>query len=90
MYIIITFSYPVIEKYIEGYKKILIFISLAIIQTIGASNFDILNRHPFDFIYYFMFFEMGILFYNKEEKIKVNKIIMYSIYIGLLILNIYI
>ena len=42
-----------------------------------------------DFIYYFIFFEIGILFYRKEKDIRVNRIIIAIIYIGLSILSIY-
>lgn len=90
MYVIITFSYPFIERYITGYKKILLFFSFSIFQVIGSNYFAILNTHPLDFIYYFWFFEMGILFYNKEKNITNMKIILLMIYIGALAVNLYI
>ena len=80
MYILITFSYPFIEKYVKGYKKIVIFSVLAIFQSICSVYINILSKHPLDFIYYFAFFEMGILFYKKEDKINLNRVAIFIIY----------
>lgn len=88
MYIFITFLYPIIEKYIKGLRKMGLFSILAIFQAIGSSYIVILNKHPLDFIYYFFLFEMGILFYNIECKIKINRIMLAIIYSILLIVSI--
>ena len=42
MYILITFSYPTIEKYIKSKNKIILFFTLAIIQNIGVNYIDII------------------------------------------------
>ena len=90
MYILITFSYPFIEKYVKGYKRMVIFSGLAIFQSIGSGYINILGKHPLDFIYYFAFFEMGILFYRKENKINLNRVVIFIIYSTSLIASVYI
>lgn len=87
MYILITFLYPNIEKWLNRYNKIIIFTVLAIVQVIGSCYFSILNKHPFDFIYYFMFFEMGILFYKNEDKFKFKKSYCYIVFIILILVS---
>lgn len=86
MYIFIVFLYPNIEKY-NVYNKIIIFSILAIVQVVGSCYFSILNEHPFDFIYYFIFFEMGVLFYKNENKLKFKKSYYYNIFIVLILIS---
>lgn len=85
MYILITFSYPTIEKYIKSKNKIILFFTLAIIQNIGVNYIDIIFN-KLNFIYYFLFFELGIIFFKREQNIKGNKLILSISYSILLII----
>ena len=53
----------------------------------GKHNY-ILSTHPFDFVYYYLFYEMGVIFcnYNLKEKLYKFNLLIISIFIILTIL----
>lgn len=74
MYIIIGLTYPIIYKVFKAEKIRIPFILLVIvIQYSGSWYNNLMASHPFDFIYYYMFFEMGVLFCKYDLKNKFNK-----------------
>lgn len=73
MYLFITCTYPIIYKIFKTDKTRIIFILfLVIIQYLLCLKFDILTQKPFNFIYYYLFYEMGVIFekYNLKENTK--------------------
>lgn len=74
MYIIIGLTYPIIYKVFKAEKIRIPFILLVIVIQYSVSWYsNLMGSHPFDFIYYYMFFEMGVLFCKYDLKNKFNK-----------------
>ena len=93
MYLLISLTYPIIHKLIKSEKIKLIFIvGIVIIQYSLSWYSELLASHPFDFIYYYLFFHMGLVFYKYDIKSKVKKwdikiIVTYLILILVITLN---
>lgn len=90
MYLFITLTYPIIYNLLKSNKIRLTLILVAVvIQGILSNKFIILSQHPFDFIYYYLFFEMGVCFckYNIKNKIKEcdTKIIVIHIFMVIIL-----
>ena len=90
MYILIVFTYPNIEYYINKKNRIVLFLFLAIIQVLGSLYTNIFTKHPLDFIYYYLIFEIGILFYKKEKSYTKKKKIICIIFTSFLLINLFI
>lgn len=74
MYILILLTYPIICKVIKNEKFRLIFIvGIVIIQYYLSWHSDLLASHPFDFVYYYIFFHAGFLFCKYDIKNKLKK-----------------
>ena len=73
MYIFISITYPLIYSTFKDDKMRVFIIALIVIaQRLLAGRFNILGIQPFNFIYYYLFYEMGLIFYkyNIKEKFK--------------------
>src|SRR5471030_1321079 len=89
MYILITLTYPIIYKVFKDDINRIIFIVLIVtIQYALSWYIDLIGTHPFDFIYYYLFFEMGVIFckYNIKDKLKKFNVILISIFIIIVLL----
>jgi len=74
MYLLIALTYPVIHKLIKSEKIKLIFIMGIVITQYSLSWYsELLASHPFDYIYYYLFFHMGLAFHKYDIKSKVKK-----------------
>jgi peptidoglycan/LPS O-acetylase OafA/YrhL len=84
MYILISLTYPILCKTInnEGLRIALI-LGMIVIQYSLSWYSDLLAGHPFDFVYYYLFFHMGLIFckYDVKNKFKRWDIIIIAIYI---------
>ena len=75
MYLFIVLTYPIIHKLIKSEKIRLIFIvGIVIIQYSLSWYSELLASHPFDFIYYYLFFHMGLAFCKYDIKSKLKKL----------------
>lgn len=73
MYFMITLTYPILCKIIKDEKIRIIFIIVVVITQYSLSWYsDLLASHPFDFIYYYLYFHMGLIFYRYDFKNKSN------------------
>src|SRR5471030_1438046 len=82
LYILMILTYPIIYKVFKNERKRMIFIVLIVaIQYALSWYIEIIGTHPFDFIYYYLFFEMGVIFckYNIKDKFKKYDVILISI-----------
>ena len=74
MYLLIALTYPIIHKLIKSEKIKLIFIVGIVITQYSLSWYsELLASHPFDYIYYYLFFHMGLAFRKYDIKSKVKK-----------------
>lgn len=86
MYIFISITYTLIHKHFNSaIIRVLIIFIIILIQRLLASKYAFLSQHPFDFVYYYIFYEMGLLFFkynirNKLHKFLNNSLIIYIIF----------
>ena len=74
MYIFITLTYPILYKIFKNNKvRVLMIFIIILIQKILGIKMYLLSSHPFDFVYYYIFFEMGLIFYKYNVKSKIEK-----------------
>lgn len=84
MYIFITLTYPILYKIFKNNKvRLLMIFVIILIQKILGMKISLLSSEPFNFVYYYIFFEMGLIFYKYDIKSKIKKwdIKIISIYI---------
>lgn len=89
MYILITLTYPAIYRVFKNDRKRIIFILLVVaVQYTLSWYIDLISSHPFDFVYYYLFFEMGAIFckYDIKDKLKKFDSILISIFFIIVIL----
>ena len=85
MYLFIVLTYPCIYKVCRSNKvRVGTIAVIVLLHGLLGSRFDFLLERPFDFVYYYMFFEMGVLFckHNLKDKIEKWKIPLISAYIA--------
>lgn len=93
MYFFIVLTYPIIHKLTKNERNRIIFImGIVIIQYSLSWYSELLASHPFDFIYYYLFFYMGLVFYEYNIKSKLIKwdikiIVTYLILVLIITLN---
>lgn len=90
MYIFISITYPIIYKaFKRDRSRVLCIISILLIQRMLGMRFHFLNTQFARFVYYFLFYEMGVLFlkYNIKDKIKEYNKYLISSYLILLVIN---
>lgn len=84
MYLFIVLTYPIIYRLFKNDKlRVLIIITVIYAQRkLGINNFNFF-KHPFDFVYFYLFFEMGVFFckYDIKDKIKKWDVKIICIYI---------
>lgn len=88
MYMLIVLLYPIICKYIKSNKnRLTLFLLITIVQQLGSLYYKWMKFHPFDFVYYFCLFELGVIFFNyiKSKRQISNKI--FILYIIILIVS---
>lgn len=74
MYLFIILTYPILYKIFKNNKvRVVIIFIIIILQRILGMKSILLSSHPFDFVYYYMFFEMGVFFYKYDVKSKIQK-----------------
>lgn len=74
MYIFITLTYPILYNIFKNTKiRVLMIFIIILIQKILGMKMNVLYSHPFDFVYYYIFFEMGLIFYKYNFKSKIKK-----------------
>ena len=84
MYIFIVVTYPILYKRVRNDKiRICIILLILFGQYMLSLKFSILSRYPFKFVYYYLFFEMGVIFYKFSLKD-----IIYKYYIQIIIIYI--
>lgn len=86
MYLFIALSYPIIYKNIKSDTLRYVLIALVIIvYEILSTKFRFLLNHPFDFIYYLIFWEIGVSFAKQEiySKLRKYEVLIVCIYIVL-------
>ena len=80
MYLFLSITYPLIyEKYKTDRGRVALIILIVLAQRLVGERFSFFNTQPFKFIYYYLFYEMGVLFYKhkiKERLIKYDLIII--------------
>lgn len=84
MYIFITLTYPILYKTFKNNKvRVLMIFLIILMQKILGTKISLLSSCPFSFVYYYIFFEMGLIFYKYDIKSKIKKwdIKIISIYI---------
>jgi|GEM_PF-2677258 len=84
LYIIIVLLYPALYKAIKDDRLRIIFILGIVITQYSLSWFiDLLASHPFDFVYYLLYFHMGLIFckYDIKNKFRKFDIIIIAAYI---------
>ncbi|MDR3598624.1 acyltransferase [Clostridium sp.] len=86
MYFLISLTYPMFCKIIKNEKFRTIFIlGIVIIQYSLSWYSDLLASHPFDFIYYYLYFHMGLIFCKYEIKNKFKRWDLIIIAVGLIV-----
>ena len=86
MYIFISLTYPIIYKLLKNEKiRILFILFIVVIQYYVSWHSELIASHPFDFIYYYIFFEMGVIFYKYDivYKFKKYNVLIIAIYVAL-------
>lgn len=76
MYLFLIFSYPFIYKFIKNdLIRFITIICIVIFQKLISinSNNILISGHPFDFLYYYIFFELGVIFQKYNLKNKITK-----------------
>lgn len=84
MYLLISITYPFLYKRFKNDKsRIAIIILIVLIQRLLGSKLEFFNIQLFKFIYYYLFYEMGVLFhkYNIKEKLRKYDLIIICFYI---------
>lgn len=87
MYLFIVLSYPLIIKVLtKETVRITVFIVLALVWVIADAYFPIVKAFPYplSFLYYFIMFELGAMYYRKQ--INNNWLIIF-VCIGLVIVS---
>lgn len=91
MYILISLTYPILYKNIKSEKiRLSIILAIVIIQYYISWYSDLMASHPFDFVYYYIYFHMGVIFCTYDIKNKFKKwdsIIIASYLIITLLIN---
>jgi peptidoglycan/LPS O-acetylase OafA/YrhL len=86
MYFLLSLTYPMFCKIIKNEKFRTIFIlGIVIIQYSLSWYSDLLASHPFDFIYYYLYFHMGLIFCKYEIKNKFKRLDLIIIAVGLIV-----
>lgn len=86
MFIFLIFTYPLIYKLLKNDKIRVIFVMfIAVIQELLSFKFQFLRSRPFTFVYYYIFFELGILSYKYDIKTKFKKVDKYIIILSLIL-----
>lgn len=74
MYIFISLTYPIIYKLFSNDKiRMLIIVLIIFVQEMLGRRFGILLNKPFNFVYYYLIFEMGLLFKKYDLKSRLRK-----------------
>lgn len=74
MYIFVSLTYPIIYKIFNNDKlRIFIILLIVFIQEVLERRFGLFVGRPFNFVYYYMFFEMGLMFCKYDIKNKIKK-----------------
>ena len=74
MYLFIILTYPILHKLIKNEKVRIVFVvGIVIIQYSLSWYIELLASHPFDFVYYYLFFYMGLVFCKYDIKSKFEK-----------------
>lgn len=84
MYLFISLTYPLMCKLFNNDKfRIFIILSIIFTQELLERRFGLLVGRPFNFVYYYLFFEMGLIFckYDIKNKIKRYDILIISTYL---------
>ena len=93
MYLSIVLIYPFIYKTITNDKfRLLIIFTITCVYKFLSIRFNFLSNHPFDFIYYFIFYEIGVICetYKLGElgrKYKMISVILYSLLVIIISIN---
>lgn len=86
MYLLITLTYPILYKVIKNEKlRIIIILGIIIIQYSLSWYSDLLASHPFDFVYYYLYFHMGLAFCKYEINNKFKRWDIIIIALGLFV-----
>lgn len=90
MYIFVTCTYPIIYKLLKGKIRMFVILFLLLLQEILSIKFNILSKYPFNFTYYYLFFEMGLIFYKYNFKKYIQKtnifMITFCIYLAITVM----
>ncbi len=84
MYVLISLTYPIMCKIINNeWFRMIFILGIIIIQYDLSWYSDLLAGHPFDFVYYYLFFHMGLISckYNIKNKFKRWDILIIVVYI---------
>lgn len=74
MYIFISLTYPIIYKLLDSDKtRISAIVLIVFAEEMLGRKFGFLASRPFNFVYYYLFFEMGLLFEKYDLKGKLKK-----------------
>lgn len=75
MYIFITLTYPILYRIFNNCKvRILMILVIILTQKILGMKISLLYSYPFSFVYYYIFFEMGLIFHKYDVKNKIEKL----------------
>jgi len=72
MYFFIVCTYPIIYKVFKEKIRIFVILFIFLLHCVLSVKFNILSKCPFNFIHYYLFFEMGLIFckYNLKNYIQ--------------------